>query len=161
VPLNQAGLFSGEGGTGKSIIELMKDVAHVTAKDWFGSLPEFGPAFYVGAEDEADELHRRLAGIAAHYKVTFKELIDGGLHVLCKLGEDATLFASGGKSAGWKQQISTGNFMKLRATLSQKISALTRCPAPLQGMKLTACRSIPSPCTCRPWRWWLAVLSPC
>ena len=25
VPLNQAGLFSGEGGTGKSIIELMKD----------------------------------------------------------------------------------------------------------------------------------------
>jgi len=98
VPLNQAGLFSGEGGTGKSIIELMKDVAHVTAKDWFGSLPEFGPAFYVGAEDEADELHRRLAGIAAHYKVTFKELIDGGLHVLCKLGEDATLCASGGKS---------------------------------------------------------------
>ena len=37
VPLNQAGLFSGEGGTGKSIIELMKNVAHVTGKDWFGS----------------------------------------------------------------------------------------------------------------------------
>ena len=32
VPLNQAGLFSGEGGTGKSIIELMKNVAHVTGK---------------------------------------------------------------------------------------------------------------------------------
>jgi hypothetical protein len=30
VPLNQAGLFSGEGGTGKSIIELTKDVAHVS-----------------------------------------------------------------------------------------------------------------------------------
>jgi hypothetical protein len=29
VPLNQAGLFSGEGGTGKSIIELMKNVGHV------------------------------------------------------------------------------------------------------------------------------------
>jgi hypothetical protein len=29
VPLNQCGLFSGEGGGGKSIIELMKDVAHV------------------------------------------------------------------------------------------------------------------------------------
>ncbi len=27
VPLKQAGLFSGEGGTGKSIIELMKDIA--------------------------------------------------------------------------------------------------------------------------------------
>jgi hypothetical protein len=31
VPLKQAGLFSGEGGAGKSIIELMKDVAHVAA----------------------------------------------------------------------------------------------------------------------------------
>ena len=92
-PLNQAGLFSGEGGTGKSIIELTKDVAHVAGKDWFGSLPEFGPAFYIGAEDEADELHRRLAAIAHHYDVTFAELIKCGLHVLCKLGQDATLCA--------------------------------------------------------------------
>ena len=53
VPLNQAGLFSGEGGTGKSIIELMKDVAHVAGKDWLGSMPEQGPAFYIGAEDDA------------------------------------------------------------------------------------------------------------
>ena len=43
VPLNQAGLFSGEGGTGKSIIELTKNVAHVTGKEWLGSLPEAGP----------------------------------------------------------------------------------------------------------------------
>jgi hypothetical protein len=42
VPANQAGLSSGEGGTGKSIIEMMKDVAHVTGKDWLGSLPEPG-----------------------------------------------------------------------------------------------------------------------
>ena len=33
VPLRQAGLFSGEGGTGKSIIEITKDIAHVTGKD--------------------------------------------------------------------------------------------------------------------------------
>ena len=82
VPLNQAGLFSGEGGTGKSIIELMKDVAHVTGKDWLGSMPEPGPAFYIGAEDDENEIHIRLAAIASHYGVTFKELIDGGLHVL-------------------------------------------------------------------------------
>jgi hypothetical protein len=56
VPLNQAGLFSGEGGAGKSIIELMKNVAHVAGKDWLGSLPEPGPAIYIGAEDDADEL---------------------------------------------------------------------------------------------------------
>jgi RecA-family ATPase len=94
VPLNQAGLFSGEGGTGKSIIELMKDVAHVAGKDWLHSLPEPGPAFYVGAEDDVDELHIRLAAIAAHYGTTFKELRKGGLHVLCLLGQDATLCAT-------------------------------------------------------------------
>ena len=98
VPLNQAGLFSGEGGTGKSIIELMKNVAHVTGKEWLGSLPEQGPAVYVGAEDDQDEIHIRLAQIARHYGLTFKDLIDGGLHVLCLLGKDATLCAANGKS---------------------------------------------------------------
>jgi RecA-family ATPase len=98
VPLNQAGLFSGEGGTGKSILELTKNVAHVTGKDWLGSLPEPGPAFYIGAEDEADELRRRLVAIAEHYGMTFKELIEGGLHVRSLLGEDATLCATSDKS---------------------------------------------------------------
>ena len=64
----------------------MKNVAHVTAKDWLGSMPEPGPAFYLGAEDDEDEIHIRLAAIAKHYDVTFKELIDGGLHVLPLLG---------------------------------------------------------------------------
>ena len=98
VPLNQAGLFSGEGGTGKSITELQKDIAHVAGKDWLGSMPERGPAFYIGAEDDKDELHIRLAAIAKHYNVTFKELIDGKLHVLCLLGNDATLCAANNKS---------------------------------------------------------------
>jgi RecA-family ATPase len=98
VPLRQAGLFSGEGGTGKSILELMKNVAHVTGKDWLGSMPEQGPAIYVGAEDGENELHIRLADIARHYDVTFKQLTESGLHVLSLLGEDATLCFSNGKS---------------------------------------------------------------
>src|SRR4051812_39476288 len=98
VPLKQAGLFSGEGGTGKSILELMKDVAHVAGKDWLGSMPEPGPAIYLGAEDDEDEIHIRLAAIAQHYGVTFQELIEGGLYVRCLLGEDATLCAADGKS---------------------------------------------------------------
>ena len=69
----------------KSIIELQKNVAHVTGKDWMGCLPEPGPAFYLAAEDDADEIHIRLAAIAAHHQTTFRELIDGGLHVLCRL----------------------------------------------------------------------------
>src|SRR5262249_6644656 len=58
-------------------------------------LPEPGPAIYVGTEDEEDELHRRLAAIANHYGVSFKQLIEDGLHVACLLGQDATLCAVG------------------------------------------------------------------
>jgi len=99
VPLCQAGLFSGEGGTGKSIIELMKNVAHVAGKDWLGSMPEPGPAVHIAAEDSADEIHIRLATIAKHHDVTFKELTEGGLLVLPMLGKDTTLCAptKGGK----------------------------------------------------------------
>jgi RecA-family ATPase len=97
VPLNQAGLFSGEGGTGKSIIELTKNVAHITGREWLGSMPKPGPAFYIGAEDDEKEIHIRLAAIAKHYGVTFKELVEGGLKVLCLLGKDATLCAASGK----------------------------------------------------------------
>jgi len=98
VPLNQVGLLSGEGGAGKSLIELAKNVAHVAGKDWLGSMPEVRPAIYVGAEDDKDELHIRLAGIAKHYNVPFKELVEGGLNILCLLGQDATLCAATGKS---------------------------------------------------------------
>ena len=98
VPLNQVGLFSGEGGTGKSIIELMKDVAHVVGDtDWLGSIPEQGPAFYLGAEDEADEIHIRLDAIARHYKTTFRALIAGGLKVLPLLGQDSMLCVQSGR----------------------------------------------------------------
>jgi RecA-family ATPase len=97
VPLRQAGLFSGEGGTGKSIIELMKDVAHVCGKDWLGSMPEPGGAFYLGCEDDVDELHIRLFDICAHYQVQFTELVESGLKILPLLGKDAVLCAAVGK----------------------------------------------------------------
>src|SRR5262249_60119956 len=53
---------------------------------------------YLGAEDDEKELHIRLAAIANHYGVTFRDLTAGGLHVLCLLGQDATLCAANGKS---------------------------------------------------------------
>src|SRR5215467_7996847 len=74
---------------------MMKDVAHVAGKDWLGSLPLLGPAWYIGAEDDEKEIHIRFHDICAHYGVTFKELIDRGLRVLCLLGQDATLCAVG------------------------------------------------------------------
>jgi RecA-family ATPase len=91
IPLRQPTLFSGEGAIGKSLVELHLCVAHVLGRDWLGSLPEIGPAIYFGAEDEQDELHRRLVPIADHYHATFADLISGGLHLVSLAGQDALL----------------------------------------------------------------------
>ncbi|MBB4261418.1 MULTISPECIES: AAA family ATPase [unclassified Bradyrhizobium] len=91
IPIGQPTLFSGEGAAGKTLVELQLCVAHVIGRDWLGGLPECGPAIYYGAEDDADELHRRLTAITDHYGVKFSDLIDGGLHLLSFAGEDAVL----------------------------------------------------------------------
>jgi RecA-family ATPase len=91
IPLRQPTLFTGEGAAGKSLIELQLCVAHVLGSHWLGSSPEAGPAIYFGAEDEQDELHRRLADIAGHYEVKFADLVRNGLHLLSFAGEDALL----------------------------------------------------------------------
>jgi RecA-family ATPase len=90
IPIRQVTLISGEGAVGKSIVALQLASAHVLGRDWLGSLPEPGPAIYLGAEDEKDELHRRLAAICAHYQVKFSDLI-GGLHLLSRVEDDALL----------------------------------------------------------------------
>ena len=155
VPLNQVGLFSGEGGAGKSIIELMKDVAHVVGKDWLGSLPEQGGAFYLGAEDEAKEIHIRLAAIAQALRRTFKALIAGGLKVLPLLGEDSMLCVQSAAAIISRQPPCTSSSTKLPATSSPRTSRSTPCPAPSAATRSTGFRCTPSPCICRPsprWR---------
>ena len=91
IPLRQPALFSGEGAIGKTLLALQLSAAHVLGRDWLGMLPELGPAIYFGAEDEADEIRRRMGDIAAHYGVTFADLIAGGLHLLSFAGKDALL----------------------------------------------------------------------
>ena len=91
IPLRQPALFSGEGAIGKTLLALQLSAAHVLGRDWLGMLPEPGPAIYFGAEDDADEIRRRMGDIAAHYGATFADLIDGGLHLLSFAGKDALL----------------------------------------------------------------------
>jgi RecA-family ATPase len=99
IPLRQCTPFSGEGASGKSTIQLHLSAAHVLGKDWLGSLPEPGPAIFVDAEDDKQVIHRRLAAVANHFQVTFKELATAGLHLLSFAGKDAVLatFSRNGK----------------------------------------------------------------
>jgi RecA-family ATPase len=89
IPARNVSLCSGDGAVGKTTLLLQLSVAHALGRDWFGRLPEPGPVIYLNAEDEARELHYRLAAICAHYNGRFSELKD--LHLLSLAGEDAIL----------------------------------------------------------------------
>ena len=91
IPLRQVTLFSGEGAAGKSTVQLHLSAAHAIARDWLGTTPMPGPAIFVDAEDDGDEIWRRLAAITRHYGVTFEDLINGGLHLISLAGDDAVL----------------------------------------------------------------------
>ena len=64
IPSNTVTLFSGDGGTGKSLAATQLAVASVTDRAWLGLRTRPGPAIYLTAEDDLDELHRRLVDIA-------------------------------------------------------------------------------------------------
>jgi RecA-family ATPase len=89
-PLRNVVLISGEGAVGKSILIMQLAVAHVLGRDWLQALPEPGPFLYLNAEDEENELHRRLADIAAHFGTSLAEL-KNDLHILALAGQDAVL----------------------------------------------------------------------
>jgi RecA-family ATPase len=99
IPLRQVTLFSGEGAAGKSTVQLHLSAAHPLGRDWLGTLPTLGPSMFVDAEDDKDELHRRLDAVTRHYGVTYNSLINGGLHLVSLAGEDAVLATTtkGGK----------------------------------------------------------------
>jgi RecA-family ATPase len=89
-PLRQVALLSGEGAVGKSIVLLQLCAAHILGRDWLNALPVPGPAMYVGAEDEEQELHRRMAAIMAHLGAPMSDLV-GKFHALSLAGQDAVL----------------------------------------------------------------------
>src|SRR5262249_33476137 len=74
IPANTVTLLGGDGGTGKTIIGLQLAAARALARDWLGRLPRPGRTLVLSAEDDRDELHRRLDAIRAHYGVSFAEL---------------------------------------------------------------------------------------
>jgi hypothetical protein len=90
IPARNVTLLSGDGGVGKSILTLQLAVAARLGRDWLGSLvSEPGPVIVFCAEDDIDEIHRRIALIAEHYHVTFAQL--AGLYILPMAGQDALM----------------------------------------------------------------------
>jgi RecA-family ATPase len=81
--------LSGDGGSGKTEIILQLIAASSLQSQWFGKDVSVGPCLYYGAEDEADELHRRLETIVAE---SGKQLSDlDGIRLIPMAGLDAVL----------------------------------------------------------------------
>jgi RecA-family ATPase len=65
IPDRTVTMVSGDGAVGKSLLALQLAVAvAMGAREWVGTLPEAGSVLFVSAEDDIDELHRRLDAIA-------------------------------------------------------------------------------------------------
>jgi AAA domain len=89
VPDRTVTLGGGDGGVGKSQIALHMGVNVSLGRPWLDLRTERGPVLYLTAEDELDEVHRRLEDICAYERVDLKDLSD--LHILPLAGQDALL----------------------------------------------------------------------
>lgn len=81
--------LSGAGGSGKTEIILQLIAASSLQTQWFGKDVSAGPCLYYGAEDEADELHRRLAKIMERAGHNLSDL--DGIRLIPMAGLDAVL----------------------------------------------------------------------
>lgn len=91
VPKKTVTLFSGDGGTGKSLLALMMAVRAATGKAWLNKPVPEGRALFLSAEDDDDELHMRLDAIRRGMRLNWSDL--SGLTLRSLAGEDALLAA--------------------------------------------------------------------
>lgn len=82
-------IFGGDGDTGKSLLALQLAVAVASKGGWLGKGVETGPVIYMSAEDDNDELHRRLADILRAENRDWDDIEN--LTVRSLAGEDALL----------------------------------------------------------------------
>jgi methylmalonyl-CoA mutase cobalamin-binding subunit len=94
-PARTVHLMMGDGGTGKSLLALQMAAATATGTPWIGlDVSRPGPVVYYGAEDDMDEMHRRLAGICEAMEIG-AECFRGKLHMRSAVAEDS-IFATVG-----------------------------------------------------------------
>lgn len=89
VPQRTVTLFSGDGGTGKSLLALQLAVATSAGAEWIGHSVQQGSALFLSAEDDDDEIHRRLDDILRASGKGYDAV--AGLTLRSLAGEDALL----------------------------------------------------------------------
>jgi RecA-family ATPase len=92
IPGRTVSILSGDGAAGKTTIALQLCAARALKRAWFGLITAPGRSLYLSAEDEVDELHRRLNLILDHYGAQWAELSD--VRPIDLVGDDAVLGAA-------------------------------------------------------------------
>lgn len=113
IPKRQVTILSGDGGVGKSLIAAQVGAATCMGVDTIGLSPVQCGVLYLGAEDEKEEFHRRLADIVAAHGRTLADLADFRLIPLAD--RDAILATPDAK--GVMQP--TNNFASLSSHISR------------------------------------------
>ena len=89
IPANNVALLYGDGGLGKSLLGLGLAAARAARREWLGLNTLPGRTLVLSAEDDLDELHRRLSDYCRHYKVSIGDLSD--IRLLDLVGQDAVI----------------------------------------------------------------------
>ena len=89
VPQKTVTLLGGDGGTGKSLLALQLCVAVATGTAWLGRPVQQGGVIFISAEDDDDELHRRVDDILRSAGLTYDAV--AGMTLRSLAGEDALL----------------------------------------------------------------------
>lgn len=89
IPSRTVTNLTGDGGSGKTEIMLQLIAASSLGLPWFGKAVSPGPCLYYGAEDEGDELHRRLAKIVERAGCKLSDL--EGIRLIPMAERDAVL----------------------------------------------------------------------
>ncbi len=92
IPAGTVTMLSGDGGVGKSLIACQLATCVATGKFWLGKeVLRTGTVLYVSAEDDRDELHRRVDKMLGHFDLSYDQIAD--LHFIELVGEGALLAA--------------------------------------------------------------------
>ncbi len=120
IPARTVTILAGDGGTGKSLAALQLAIATARGKAWLGQATTEGRAVFISAEDERDELHRRLASVAIAEGFPLADL--DRLTLLSLAAEDALLSVPEGPSKTMKE---TPLYRKIEEWFSTHKPALT------------------------------------
>jgi RecA-family ATPase len=97
IPDRTVTIVAGDGGGGKTTLMLQLATAITGSCPWLGHNPDPGPVLVITAEDDEEEIHRRLAAIAKGIGVELSDLAD--LHIVPLAGQDAVMGAPEGRAA--------------------------------------------------------------